>query len=155
MALLRYFQVTAALPTAKETALGDTMTQSANAAVLRKVQAERPRRCKPYTVFTAEQRATIGKYTSEHGNATAVKKFKANMEDGELRESTVHLFKKHYFEELMKAKHSVPEVKSIASRKLGRPLTLGHQSAGIHQSFKKGWHSCECEHCLGCCRGSS
>ena len=30
-----------------------------------------------------------------------------------------------------------------------------HQSAGIHQGVQKGWHSCECEHCLGCCRGSS
>ena len=52
MALLRYFQATASLPTAKETALGDTMTQSANAAVLREVQTERLRKSKPYTVFT-------------------------------------------------------------------------------------------------------
>ena len=80
MALLHYFQVTASLPTAKETALGDTVTQSANATVLREVQAERPRKCKPYTVFTGEQRATIGKYVSEHGDAAEVKKFKANIE---------------------------------------------------------------------------
>ena len=33
MALLRYFQATVSLPTAKETALDDTLTQSANAAV--------------------------------------------------------------------------------------------------------------------------
>ena len=127
MALLRYFQVTASLPTAENTTLGDTVTQSANAAVLREVQAERPRKRKAYTVFTAEQRATIGKYASEHGNAAAVK-FKANIEGGQLGESTVRLFKKRYFEELKKAKHSgatVPEVKSIASRKRGRPLTLG------------------------------
>ena len=31
MALLRYFQVTASLPTAEDTTLGDTVTQSANA----------------------------------------------------------------------------------------------------------------------------
>ena len=80
--------------------------------------AERSRECKPYTVFTAEQRATIGKYASEHGNTTAVK-FKANIEGGQLGESVICLLKKHYFEELTKAKHSgatVPEVKSIASR---------------------------------------
>ena len=121
MALLRYFQVTASLPTAEDTTLCDTVTQSANAAVLREVQAERPRKRKAYTVFTAEQRATIGKYASEHGNAAAVKKFKANIEGGQLGESTVRLFKKRYFKELKKAKHSgatVPEVKSIASRKL-------------------------------------
>ena len=86
MALLRYFQVTASLPTAEDTTLGDTVTQSANAAVLREVQAERPRKRKAYTVFTAEQRATIGKYASEHRNAAAVKKFKANIEGGQLEE---------------------------------------------------------------------
>ena len=69
MALLCYFQVTAFLPTAEDTTLGDTVTQSANAAVLREVQAEWPRKRKAYTVFTAEQRATIGKYASEHRNA--------------------------------------------------------------------------------------
>ena len=80
MTLLRYFQVTSSLPTAKEAALGDTVTQSASVAVLCKVQAERPRKRKRYTVFTAEQRATIGKYASEDGNAAAVKKFKANID---------------------------------------------------------------------------
>ena len=100
MALLRYFQATTSLPTAKEMALGDTVTQSANAAVLHKLQAERPKKHKPYTVFTAEQRATIGKYTSEHGKAAAVKVFKANIEGGQLEQSIIGLFKKHYFEEL-------------------------------------------------------
>ena len=97
MALLHYFQVTASLPTAEDMTLGDTVTQSANAAVLRKVQAERQRKRKAYTVFTAEQRATIEKYASEQGNAAAVKKFKANIEGGQLGESTVRLFKKRYF----------------------------------------------------------
>ena len=100
MALLRYFQVTAYLPTAEDMTLGDTVTQSANAAVLREVQAERPRKRKAYTVFTAEQRATTGKYASEHGNPAAVKKFKANIEGGQLGESTVRLFKKRDIEEL-------------------------------------------------------
>ena len=64
---------------AKETRFGDTVTQSANTAVLREVQqAKRPRKRKAYTAFTAEQRAAIGKYASEHGNAAAVKKFKAD-----------------------------------------------------------------------------
>ena len=46
----------------------------------------------------------------------------------DIRESTVHFFKKRYIEVLKKAKHSgatVPEVKSIALRKRGCPLTLG------------------------------
>ena len=58
-------------------ALGDTMTQSANAAVLHEVQAKRPGKCKTYTAFTTEQRAMFGKHASEHRNETAMKKFKA------------------------------------------------------------------------------
>ena len=133
MALFRYFQPTASLPTTKETALGDTVTQSANTAVLREVQAKRPGKRKTYTAFTTEQRATIGKYASEHGNAAAVKKFKADFEGGQLGESTVRLFKKRYIEEMRKAKNSgatVPEVRSIESRKRERPLTQG---------LEKGW----------------
>jgi len=36
------------------------------------VQAKQLRKC---AAFTAEQRTTIGKYASKHGNAAAVKKF--------------------------------------------------------------------------------
>ena len=75
MALLRYFQAQASSPTAEETTLSDTVTQSANAAVLREVQVKRPRKHKAYTAFTAEQRATIGEYASEHGNAAAIRDF--------------------------------------------------------------------------------
>ena len=162
MALLRYFQAQASLPTAEETALGDTVIQSANAAVLREVQVKRPRKRKAYTAFTAEQRATIGKYASEHGNTAAVKKFKADFEDNQLGESTVRLFKKRYIEELKKAKHSgatVPEVRSIASRKRGRPLTLGDVDTKV-QAYIKALRKAGTPvnvniHCLGCCRGSS
>ena len=68
-------------------------------------------KCKAYTAFTAEQRATIGKYASEHSNLAAMKKFKADFEGGQLGESTVHLFKKCYIKELKKARNggaSVP-----------------------------------------------
>ena len=64
------------LPTARETQLGDVVTQSANVAVLRKVQhrlqANQRRTRKAYTLFTAEQRAAIGRYASENGNVAAV-----------------------------------------------------------------------------------
>ena len=100
MALFHYFQPTVSLPATQETALGDTVTQSANAAVLHEVRTKQPGKCKAYTAFTAEQRATIGKYASEHGNAAAVKKFKADFDGGQLGESTVRLFKKRYIEEL-------------------------------------------------------
>ena len=59
MALLRCFQTTVFLTTAEETAFADSVTQSANATVLHEVQAKRPRKRKAYTLFTAEQRATL------------------------------------------------------------------------------------------------
>ena len=96
MALFRYFQPTTSLPTTKEMALGDTVTQSANVAILRKVQAKRSGECKTYTAFAAEQRATIGKYASEYGKAAAVKKFKADFEVCQLDERTVCCFKECY-----------------------------------------------------------
>ena len=46
----------ASLQTAKETRLGDTVTQSANATVPHEVQqAKWARKCKAYTGFTAKQ----------------------------------------------------------------------------------------------------
>ena len=72
------------LPTNKETGLGDTVTQSTNAAVLREAQANCTGKRKAYTAFTPEQKATIGKYTSKHGNAAVVKKFKEDFEGGQL-----------------------------------------------------------------------
>ena len=80
MALLHSFETMASLSTAKEVTLGDIETQLAYAAVLCKVQhARRLRMCEAYTVFTAEQRAASGKYASEPGNTTEVKKFKADL----------------------------------------------------------------------------
>ena len=76
MAQFQYFQPTVSLPTIQEMELGDTVTQSPNAAVLCEVQAKRPGKCKACTTFTAEHKATIQKYAFEHGNEAAVKKFK-------------------------------------------------------------------------------
>ena len=88
--------------------------------------------------FTAEQRAATGRYASEHGDAAAMKKFKVEFEGGQLGESTVCLFKKCYMGEL-KAWHSwatVPEGKSIASRKWGRPTTLGDLDTKVQAWIK-------------------
>ena len=75
IARFRSFQPTVSLPLVQEMALGDTMTQSANAAVLHKVQTKQPGKCKAHMAFTAEQRATLGKYTSKHRSEIAVKNF--------------------------------------------------------------------------------
>ena len=76
IALFRYFQLANSLPTARETQLGDVMTQSANAAVLHEIQqrlqANQPRKRKAYTVFIPLKRAAIGRYACENGNVVAV-----------------------------------------------------------------------------------
>lgn len=87
----------------------------------------------------------------------------ADFEGGQRGESTVRLFKKCHTEESKKAKHSratVAEVKSVALRKRGCPVTPGNADtkvqAYIKASRKAGWHyPRECEHHLGCCRWSS
>ena len=62
-------------------AVSDTMTQLANAAVLGKVQAKQLGKHMAYTASTTEQRATAGKYTSNHKNETAVKKIHCSEEN--------------------------------------------------------------------------
>ena len=74
-----------------------------------------------YTAFTDQQRAAIGKYAAECGNAAALRKYHREVPDH--GESTVRLFKKRYLEQLRASPNT--EVTSIASRKRGRPLALG------------------------------
>ena len=107
MALLKYFKSSSSLPSAKDTKVGETVTKEANAAVSRVLAEKQPSSSSPalnhpkgtgkrkYTSFSAEQRASIGRYAAEHSNAATVKKFKSNFEQG-LGESTVRLFKKRY-----------------------------------------------------------
>ena len=93
-----------------------------------------------YTSFSAEQRASIGRYAAEHSNAATVKKFKSNFEQG-VGESTVRLFKKRYLEELKRAKNSVPVgdipvVKEISVKTRGRPLLLGEFDSDVKMYIK-------------------
>ena len=76
------------------------------------------------TSFSPQDRARIGKYASENGNAAAVKKFKATHEIGETQ-STVRLFNmiiRTYSEEVAHASLYVMLVASKLTfhRKYGR-----------------------------------
>ena len=78
MAQFRCFQPTVFLPIIQEMTLGYTVTQWANEAVLGDVQANGQESVRfTLRLNTSEQRATIGKYASEHRNEAAVKQFKA------------------------------------------------------------------------------
>ena len=82
--------------------MSEMVTREANAAisrVLTPTEQSTSHKRKVYSVFSDEQRATIGQYAAENGNAAAVKKFKGDFDNG-LGEGTVRLFKKRYLAEL-------------------------------------------------------
>ena len=154
MALLKYFKSSSSLPSAKDTKIGETATKEANAAVSRVLAEKQPQQSssspapdrpkvtgkRKYTSFSAEQRASIGRYAAEHSNAATVKKFKSNFEQG-LGESTVRLFKKRYLEELKRANNSVPVgdipvVIEISVKTRGRPLLLGEFDSDVKMYIK-------------------
>ena len=67
--------------------------REANEAVKEALNDTNVPKKKYMTAFTAEDRASIGRYASENGNAAAVKKFRATHNVGE---RTVQSFKKKY-----------------------------------------------------------
>ena len=65
--------------------MSETVIREANAAVSRVLTLTEQltsHKRKVYSVFSDEQRATIGQYTAKNGNATAVKKFKGDFDNG-------------------------------------------------------------------------
>ena len=62
--------------------------------VLEELQMQGRRKRKAHSTFSDEDRAVIGKYAAENGNASALKKFKVSKPG--LIESTVRSFKQKY-----------------------------------------------------------
>jgi len=120
----------ASLPTAEQTGIGEEATQEANKAVqsLLSQQDGVRRKRKPYRRFSETDRATIGKYAAEHGNAEAMKRFKT--EFPELPESTVRSFKIKYKDALESGESSIDK---IPSKRRGRPQLLGEYDAQVQQ----------------------
>ena len=154
MALLKYFKSSSSLPSAKDTKIGETTTKEADAAISRVLAEKQPQQSssspapdrpkvtgkRKYTSFSAEQKASIGRYAAEHSNAATVQKFKSNFEQ-DVGKSTVRLFKKRYLEELKRAKNSVPVgdipvVKEISVKTRGRPLLLGEFDSDVKMYIK-------------------
>ena len=76
MSILNYFR---SLPKEKDTGIGSFATKEANRAVKRvlsDVNEPTRKKRKVYTAFNDQQRAAIGKYAAECGNAAAVRKYK-------------------------------------------------------------------------------
>ena len=58
----------------------------------------------PYSVFTAEEKVTIGKRAAEFGVTNTIRHFKKQFTDRELKESTVRLWANRYKQELSSRK---------------------------------------------------
>lgn len=76
-----------------------------------------------YTTYTPEQKAMIGRYAADHGNAKAVQKFSSEL-GVSVKESTVRQFKKGYYLQLNEGKDP-DDIKAIPNKKRGRPSKSG------------------------------
>ena len=95
MSIRRYFKSTVNLPTPSQAQLSPNVLREVNRAVTAALeregagnQAKRGKKRKYNASFTPEDRAAIGRYAAENGNAAAVKEFKTTHGVGE---STVWL----------------------------------------------------------------
>ena len=130
------------LPTPEQTGIGEEATLEANKAVeslLSQQQNGGKRKRKPYRRFSDTDRAVIGKYAAEHGNAKAMKKFK--QEFPELPESTVRSFKIKYTQALESGQSPGEAIEKIPSKRRGRPKLLGDYDTQVQQFVKALQHS--------------
>ena len=110
MSLHRYFK--RLLPTSKETGLGEATTQAANKRVKRVLAGEGEPSAKKLrkerSIYSDKDRAAIGRYAAENGNAMAQKHFKSKYP--ELGESTVRSFKQKYLSLVASGKSTVTSI---------------------------------------------
>ena len=132
MSILQYFS--SQLPSHKDTAIGEIATREANKSVKRALEKQQSqqqgKKIKRHTHFTDIDRAEIGKYAAENGNASAQRYLKSKFPD--LGESTVRSFKKKYLAVVAKGE----TVTCIPSKKAGRPLNLGDIDGEVQSYIK-------------------
>ena len=136
MALYRYFKVHSAdsiLPDPRgplSKKVPSTAIASANEEVKSVVQQPAKRARGPYTKFTAEQRATIGKRAAEHGVAATVRYYEKQYPNGNVKDSSVRTWRNAYTSEIKKRRREGREdisVERLPEKKRGRPLLLGDE----------------------------
>ena len=113
-------------------------------------------------MFTAEEKATIGKRAAEFGVTNTIRHFKKEFTDRELKESTVRLWANRYKQELSSRKKQDGDsedmkVTRLKNKKRGRPLMLGKELDKQVQMYRKTLRSKGCPikylHCYGHCPG--
>ena len=134
MALYRYFQAKTDAqlpdprgPLSKE--LPSTAILCANREVTNVLQLQQTKSRGPYTKFTPEEKAEIGKRAAEHGVAATVRYYKKRYSQG-IKESSVRTWRKAYTSEVTKRRREGSEdvtVKKLPEKKRGRPFMLGEE----------------------------
>ena len=133
MSLYNNFKRT--LPTSKATGIGESATKKGNEEVQNVLDSGEKRAKKPRkerTVYSGEDRAAIGKYAAENGNASAQKHFKKKFP--ELGEGTVRSFKQKYLSLIANSGNS--SITSIPTKCMGRPLALGDFDQEVQKYMK-------------------
>lgn len=114
------------LKTAKTCDENNTVLSAVDFSLMKEKPVKLQSSSSTYIKRTDKKRYSIGKYTSENGNAATVRHF--IKEFPKLKESTVREFKKRYEKQLQEAKKKHIEPKKSISKyqsKPGRPLILG------------------------------
>ena len=127
MSLYHYFQPTSGGLPDPQGPLSEEISPRAIESAKKEVQnASQPKQRGPYNHFTAEHRATIGKYAGENGVAAASRYFSKKFENN-INESTVRGMNAAYLKEVIRKRKAEEElvINALLTDKQGRPLLLG------------------------------
>ena len=75
ISIRKYFKPVLPLPSPEDTGVSICATCEANMFIQQALEEPTPSKKHKYTVYTDYQQVKVGKFTDEHGNAAALKKF--------------------------------------------------------------------------------
>ena len=139
MTLYQYFKPSNGLPDPRGSlslSISSDAIFSANTEVSRALEESgKKKRRGPYTNYSSELRAQIGKYASSHGTTAATQYFTRKLKEP-ISKSTVQSIKKSYKQELLRSRRSAP-LQQLLTKPRGRPLLLGQKLDSLVQLYMK------------------
>ena len=90
-----------------------------------------------YEIFSADEKAMIGKRAAEHGVLSTIRHFSKVYPNRDLKESTVRGWKNRYINEIAQLKKAGKDVvvRELVDKKRGRPLLLGKELDAEVQAY--------------------
>ena len=141
MSLLSYFkkQTSASSQSHSQGTLTPKERKKVDECVKRVLESHDSRKRGSYNHYTAEERASIGKYASENGPTKAARHFTKVLRRN-INESTARKLRTEYLKELklVKERDTAGQVVALTTKCQGRPLLLGKELDGIVQEYIKG-----------------